>query len=83
MLVISRKPGETLVISENIRITVLSSGNDKVTIGIDAPRDVKIVRQELVETIEANRASAEKIDSDNIKNIANLIKNNKKIENND
>jgi carbon storage regulator len=83
MLVISRKPGETLVISENIRITVLSSGNDKVTIGIDAPRDVKIVRQELVETIEANRASAEKIDSDNIKNIANLIKNNKKIEKND
>jgi carbon storage regulator len=74
MLVISRKPGESLVISDQIRVTVISLGNDKVSIGIDAPRDIKIIREELMETIEANKASNEKIDQSNYQQIASLIK---------
>ncbi len=80
MLVISRKVGESVLISENIRITVVSLGNDKVTIGIDAPKEIKIVRGELLETIEANKASNETIDQTNYQGIAALLKNKKNSE---
>ncbi len=80
MLVISRKVGESLVLSDNIRITITSMSNDKVTIGIDAPKEVKVIRAELIETIEANKASSdssEKIDHADYQGIAALIKNKK------
>lgn len=79
MLVISRKVGESLVLSDNIKITITSLSNDKVTIGIDAPREVKVVREELLETIEANKASNEKLEKTDYQGIAALIKNNKNI----
>lgn len=59
MLVISRKSGESLFLSDNIKVTVVSVSGDKVVLGFDAPRDVKIVREELAHTIEANKASAD------------------------
>ena len=74
MLVISRKIGESLVISDNIKITILSTGPDKITVGIDAPKEVKVVREELIETIEANIASNEKVDQSEFKDIAVLLK---------
>jgi carbon storage regulator len=77
MLVISRKVGESILISDYIKITVVSLGNDKITIGIDAPKDIKIIREELLETIEANKASNEKIDQTNYQGIATLLKNKK------
>lgn len=78
MLVISRKAGESIVISENIKITIISLGNDKVTIGIDAPKEIRVAREELLETIEANRASSETAPAANYQGIAELIKNNRK-----
>jgi len=75
MLVISRKPGESLVLSDNIKITLLSVSGDKVTIGIEAPAAVKVVREELLETIEANKESAHY--GTNYNNIANMLKSNK------
>lgn len=77
MLVISRKIGESLVISDNIKITIISSGVDKVAIGIDAPKEVRVVREELIETIEANIASNEKVEQIDYKSIAVLLKNKK------
>jgi len=77
MLLISRKVGESILLSENIRITVVSLGNDKVTIGIDAPKEIKIVREELLDTIEANKASNETIDQTNYQGIAALLKSKK------
>lgn len=81
MLVISRKVGESIIISDNIKITIISLGGDKITIGIDAPRDIKVIREELLETIEANKASNEKIDQTNYQGIAALLKNSKNIDN--
>lgn len=75
MLVISRKHGESIVIAGSIKITVLSTGNDKVTIGIDAPKNVKVMREELIETIEANKASVDVHDNSNYENIAAMLKN--------
>ena len=77
MLVISRKIGESLLVSDNIKITVVASGNDKVTIGIDAPKEIKIIREELYEIIESNKISAQKPSINNMNEIANFIKNSK------
>jgi carbon storage regulator CsrA len=47
MLVLSRKVGQELVIGDNIRITVNRVGGSRVTLGITAPEEVRIVRAEL------------------------------------
>jgi carbon storage regulator len=47
MLVLSRKEGEQLLIGDNIVLTVNRISGNRVAIGIDAPRDVRIVRGEL------------------------------------
>jgi len=47
MLVLSRKEGERIVIGDNITLIVSKVNGNRVTIGIEAPRDVKVVRGEL------------------------------------
>ena len=46
MLVTSRKVGERIYIGDNIAITVVEINGDKVRLGIEAPRDVPVYRQE-------------------------------------
>ncbi|MEA5058883.1 MAG: carbon storage regulator [Clostridia bacterium] len=59
MLVLTRKLEESLLLGSEIRITVLGVSGDKVRLGIDAPRTVKILRGETVDqTKEANRLAA-------------------------
>ncbi|PJN58900.1 hypothetical protein PAEAM_35510 [Paenibacillus sp. GM1FR] len=58
MLVLSRKKGESIIIQDNIEVTVLAVDGDTVRIGISAPNHVDIFRQELYVSIqEANRES--------------------------
>ena len=52
MLVLSRKVGEKLVIGDNITIVVNRVAGNRVTIGIDAPDEVRIIRGELKPTID-------------------------------
>lgn len=47
MLVLTRRDGETLLIGDNIRITVVKSSSGQAKIGIDAPDDIIILREEL------------------------------------
>lgn len=47
MLVLTRKVGEEIIIDNNIRVTITQIKGDKVRIGIDAPSDVRIDRQEV------------------------------------
>ncbi len=47
MLVLTRKADQEIVISGNIRVRVLSVRGNRVRLGIDAPRDVSVARQEL------------------------------------
>lgn len=59
MLVLSRSQGESVMIGDNIVVTVLEVRGDVVRIGIDAPRDVKVHREEVFRALEeANRAAA-------------------------
>ena len=65
MLVLTRKIGESLAINDNVRITVLEVKGKTVRLGIEAPDDIKVYRQEiLVKILEENRqaASAGKFD---------------------
>jgi carbon storage regulator len=50
MLVLSRKPLQSIMIGPDIRITVVKVERNQVRIGIEAPRDVTILRDELIET---------------------------------
>lgn len=60
MLVLTRKSGEQILIGDDIVITVLEGQGDGVRIGIDAPRGVKIQRQEVLRAVEeANVAAAD------------------------
>ena len=58
MLILQRKPGESLVIGEDISITVVSVEGGRVRLAISAPQDIPILRSELVDATAANRDSA-------------------------
>jgi carbon storage regulator len=59
MLVLTRKIGESLAIGENVRITVLEMKGKTVRLGIEAPADTKVHRQEiLVKILKENRQAA-------------------------
>lgn len=59
MLVLTRRPGEALVIGQDIRLVVLGVDGERVKLGIEAPREIAIVRSELVEAVrEANQQAA-------------------------
>lgn len=56
MLILTRKANESIIIGDNIRVTVIEIQGDKVRLGIDAPRELSVHRQEIYEAIkEANR----------------------------
>lgn len=58
MLILRRKPGEQLLIGENIRITVMDVSEGGVRLAIDAPREITILRSELKKAVDANRDAA-------------------------
>ncbi|MCH2213030.1 MAG: carbon storage regulator CsrA [Fuerstiella sp.] len=59
MLVLSRQRDQTIVIGESIRITIVGVRGDKVCVGIDAPRDVTVHREEVYEAIQRERTDVE------------------------
>ena len=74
MLVLSRKEGEKLVIGDNITLVVSKISGNRVTVGIEAPADVKIFRGELVsdkerhepKVVPMRRAATVTIDIDSL-----------------
>lgn len=55
MLILSRMPGEHLVIAGNIKVTVVAVRGEKVRLGIEAPRDIDVHREEVFKRIDAER----------------------------
>ncbi|KTS98318.1 MULTISPECIES: carbon storage regulator CsrA [Pseudomonas] len=53
MLILTRKVGETIVINDTIRVTVLQVKGGQVRLGIEAPKDVSVHRQEIQERIDS------------------------------
>lgn len=63
MLILTRRVGETLIINNNIKLTVLGVRGHQVRIGVDAPKDVSVHRQEIFDKIQ-NENSGEGADDD-------------------
>jgi carbon storage regulator CsrA len=56
MLILTRKVGETLMIGANVTVTVMNVSGNQVRIGINAPKDVEVHREEIYERVQAERA---------------------------
>ncbi len=74
MLVITRKPEESIVIGDNIEITIFEISKDKVKIGIEAPKDIKISRKEILVTENENIQASEGVSIDIVKQLFNIKK---------
>ncbi len=55
MLILTRKTGETLMVGDEITLTVLGVRGNQVRIGINAPRDVAVHREEIYEKIKQEK----------------------------
>lgn len=53
MLILTRKVGESVVIGDDITLTILSSKGNQIRLGIDAPKSVSVHRKEIFERINA------------------------------
>ena len=78
MLVISRKINEKVKIGNDIEIIILSIDKNQVKIGIEAPKEIAILRSELIENIKNENIKASKnIDLTTLKNFSKVINENK------
>ncbi|MEL0088705.1 MAG: carbon storage regulator CsrA [Halieaceae bacterium] len=57
MLILTRRVGESLIIGDDVTITVLGVKGNQVRIGVNAPRDVAVHREEILNRIQADAAS--------------------------
>lgn len=71
MLVLARKVGQSIVIGENIELTVIEVRGEQVRIGIDAPKTIAVHRRELLDQIRAEniRAAAQQIKPDDMPDV--------------
>lgn len=74
MLILSRKPGESLIVNGDIEIKIVEVSGDKVKIGINAPKDVTILRQELCQTMESNHEAAAGVAPERLKSMLSGLK---------
>ena len=65
MLILSRRAGESLTIGDEITITVVGVNGNQIRLGITAPREVRVLREEIYRAMhEENRAAASAVDSE-------------------
>ena len=72
MLVITRKTNEGFKISDDIEITVIDVSKDRVKLGISAPKNMNIVRNELLQAQELNLEASKAVSKVNIEQLLSL-----------
>jgi carbon storage regulator len=74
MLVLTRKLGECIAIDDHIKIRVVQIKGKQVRLGIEAPRDTKIHREEVYIAIQEQNTVSASTDSDKTRSVAKLLK---------
>jgi carbon storage regulator len=74
MLVLSRRVGESVVVGDDVTITVLEVRGDVVRIGIDAPRSVAVHRAELLEQLETINREAASPSDDAVESLSQALR---------
>lgn len=74
MLILARKENQSIMIGNDIEITVVSIKGDHIKIGIDAPKTIKVYRKELYKEIQAANIEAAKVKPDTLKDLGNMFK---------
>ncbi|AUZ85810.1 carbon storage regulator CsrA [Methylophaga nitratireducenticrescens] len=55
MLILTRRVGESLMISDNVEVKVLDTKGNQVRIGVNAPKDISVHREEIYQRIQAEK----------------------------
>ncbi len=72
MLILTRRPGESLYLGENIRITVLGLQGKQIKLGIDVPDDVTVYREEVYKRVTEENRMAIETSNEDLLMVANL-----------
>jgi len=74
MLALTRKKGESIVISDDIEVFVIGVQGDQVKLGIKAPRSISIYRKEIYEQIQQQNKESVNSDEDVVNKLEDLLK---------
>ena len=74
MLVLTRRSGESVMIGDDVVITVLEVRGDVIRLGIRAPRDIQVHREEIYRELQASNREAASPTADAVKALADLIR---------
>ncbi len=74
MLVLARKVGEKIILNDNIEIIVLDSNQNTVRIGVNAPKDVSVYREELYKEIKNANMCSNSVSANSMTELHDLIK---------
>lgn len=74
MLVLARKVGEKIILNDNIEIIVLDSNQNSVRIGINAPKNVSVYREELYKEIKNTNINSNSASTNSIQELHELLK---------
>lgn len=69
MLVLSRQRDESIIIGDNIIITIVDIRGDKVRLGIDAPTEIPVHRQEVYEAIQRENLRASRVEPGEVRHV--------------
>lgn len=69
MLILQRRKGQSLTINNNITLTIVDTGTDWVKLAIDAPKEIPILRTELVEAAAENQVASQTVSKEVLEKI--------------
>jgi len=74
MLVLSRKPNESIIIGDNIEVKVVEVRGEQVKLGITAPREISVHRKEIYDSIQQQNKQAAESRRTDVDKLSNLFK---------